>query len=410
MSKSDSIDTDLKQYIQTPAAIKERCSQIFELARNGGTNFILNLENLPKCAQFVADLTKERFPTLEIPPHSRWGHFNAGGNNRLSQLESQLASLSKIEQARSLLDLVIVSVLLDAGAGSTWQYTDPNHGTKIGRSEGLAIASLEMFKAGLFSETKSLQVTATGLDMLQLEDLAKAFQHSPENNLEGLEGRFDLLKKLSSAMKSDDRFEVAGARRPGAILDTVIKTAKDNSISAVMVFKKVLDLLRPIWPAHPNVFGEPLGDVWEHPSIKGKSDQDHLLPFHKLSLWLTFSLFHGFETAGYTIKEVDELPGLAEYRNGGLFVDSGVLTLKKTAGSGPFEPSHQLIIEWRALTVALLDLLAVEVRRLLGKSKNNFPLAAVLEGGTWAAGRKLAINKRPGGNPPIAVVNKGDVF
>jgi hypothetical protein len=410
MSKKHSMGAELKEYIQTPTAIKERCSQIFELARNGGTHFILNLENLTRCAQFVADLTKERFPTLQIPPHSRWGHFDAGGINRISLLKSELTTLSAIEQARCLLDLVIVSVLLDAGAGATWQYIDSAHGTKIGRSEGLAIASLEMFKAGLFSETRDPKVTATGLDMLRLEDLAKAFQHSSKNNLEGLQGRFDLLKKLSHTMKSDERFEVAGLRRPSAIFDSVIKTAKDNSISALIIFSNVLDLLRPIWPAHPNAFGEALGDVWEHPAIKGKADNDHLLPFHKLSLWLTFSLFHGFETAGYVIKDIDELPGLAEYRNGGLFVDSEVLILKEPAESGPFEPSHKLIIEWRALTVVLLDLLAVEVQKLLGKSKTEFPLAAVLEGGTWAAGRNLAAKKRPGGNPPIAVVNKGDVF
>jgi hypothetical protein len=34
----------------------------------------------------------------------------------------------------------------------------------------------------------------------------------------------------------------------------------------------------------------------------------------------------------------------------------------------------------------------------------------VLEGGTWAAGRKLAREKRPDASPPIAVASDGTVF
>jgi hypothetical protein len=75
----------------------------------------------------------------------------------------------------------------------------------------------------------------------------------------------------------------------------------------------------------------------------------------------------------------------------------------------PHAPSSELIIEWRALTVALLDELAPLVRNLLGKSEAEMPLACILEGGTWAAGRKLAAQKR-GGLPPVSIVSDGTVF
>ena len=48
--------------------------------------------------------------------------------------------------------------------------------------------------------------------------------------------------------------------------------------------------------------------------------------------------------------------------------------------------SSPLVVEWRALTVALLDRIAVEMRRLLGLNADELPLARVLEGGTWRAG------------------------
>jgi hypothetical protein len=50
------------------------------------------------------------------------------------------------------------------------------------------------------------------------------------------------------------------------------------------------------------------------------------------------------------------------------------------------------------------------VREALGKSAAEFPLAKVLEGGTWAAGRRMAAEKRPGGGPPLAIESDGTVF
>jgi hypothetical protein len=68
------------------------------------------------------------------------------------------------------------------------------------------------------------------------------------------------------------------------------------------------------------------------------------------------------------------------------------------------------VVEWRALTVALLDRLASCVRDVLGKSAVEFPLARVLEGGSWAAGREIAVERRSGGAPPLTIVSDGTLF
>ena len=105
------------------------------------------------------------------------------------------------------------------------------------------------------------------------------------------------------------------------------------------------------------------------------------------------------------------LTGLAEYRNGGLFVDTGVLVLRDPAEAGrPQVVDSPLVVGWRSLTVALLDKLAPMVRERLGVSAKDFPLARVLEGGSWAAGRRIAREKRADGGPPITVVSDGTVF
>jgi hypothetical protein len=112
-----------------------------------------------------------------------------------------------------------------------------------------------------------------------------------------------------------------------------------------------------------------------------------------------------------TITGLDELTGLPEYRNGGLFLDSGVLVLSDPqAATRVHEVASDLVIEWRALTVALLDLLAVEVRRKLGLSATELPLARVLEGGSWSAGRAIARELRQGGGPPLQIRSDGTVF
>jgi hypothetical protein len=136
-----------------------------------------------------------------------------------------------------------------------------------------------------------------------------------------------------------------------------------------------------------------------------------LVPFHKLSQWLSYSMFEPMQKLGLEIVGQGALTGLAEYRNGGLFLDTGVLSLRNPAGvATPQSPGSQMVVEWRALTVCLLDELAALVRTQLGRTASEMPLASILEGGTWAAGRRIAKQLRTDGSPPIAIASDGSVF
>ena len=136
-----------------------------------------------------------------------------------------------------------------------------------------------------------------------------------------------------------------------------------------------------------------------------------VVPLHKLSQWLTYSLLEPLTTVGISVTDIDGLTGLAEYRNGGLFIDMGVLTLDD---AGALARHHwvgaPLVVAWRALTVALLDRLAERVRLRLAVDGESFPLAKVLQGGTWAAGRALACERRSDGSPPLKVIADASVF
>jgi hypothetical protein len=155
--------------------------------------------------------------------------------------------------------------------------------------------------------------------------------------------------------------------------------------------------------------GYPVGDAGRHPAVRTGGATDQIVPFHKLSQWLTYSLLEPFESAGLTVERLDALTALPEYRNGGLLVDLGVVCLRRPI-EAPQEVSSELAVEWRALTVTLLDKLLAPVRQHLGLDA-TFALPHLLQGGTWSAGRKIARALRPPSGPsPIPLTTDGTVF
>jgi hypothetical protein len=195
------------------------------------------------------------------------------------------------------------------------------------------------------------------------------------------------------------------------LFDLIVATAKDQQIEATSILAALLTYLGPIWPGRISLDGIDLGDTWRHPALETSDETNGLVPFHKLSQWLSYSLIEPLEWAGYGVLNLDELTGLPEYRNGGLFLDTGVIALKNP-GDATYAHAvdSALVVEWRALTVALLDLVAEPIRQKLGLDANRFPLAKVLEGGTWATGRRLARERRGDGSPPLSVISDGTVF
>lgn len=386
-------------------AVRERSQYLLQRARAGESRwFTVHDGQMAAAADEVAAVTRERYPDLAIPFHSRWRHFEAGGIDRKPALNTLLPA-EPTERARAMIDLTVVSVLLDAGAGPDWHFREDT-GAVLSRSEGLGVASWHAFLGGLFSSDsdKPLQVDAAGLAALTTEQLAEAFQVAPTNQLVGLDGRVALLHRLGAALT--DTFSAES--RPGNLFDSL--TSSGQPVSAHDILVVLLSSLSGIWLSGNEIDGYPLGDCWRHDDIHGEGLTAGWVPFHKLSQWLTYSLLEPFQWAGIEVVGLDELTGLPEYRNGGLLLDTGVLRLRDARWSAQaWSPGHELIVEWRGLTVALLDELAPLVREQLGVDSTAMPLACVLEGGTWAAGRVTAQRLR-NGLPPLTIDSDGTVF
>ncbi|MGD9966127.1 MAG: DUF1688 family protein [Hyphomonadaceae bacterium] len=389
------------------AAVRARAEQALALAAEDKLeHWSLDLDALPACADFVARVVRKRYPDLDVPFHARWRHFVFGGRDLWREAADEAHWRDRDAKARACFDLAITSVLLDAGAGAAWRYHDPNSGLVAGRSEGLALASLRLFEWGGFSADPQdpLRADAEGLARIDTAALADAFQSQGGNAIEGIEGRARLLNRLAQRVDArPDLFAQNDAPRPGGLYDVLKARAAGGALPASAILELLLEALGPIWENRPVLDGIPLGDCWPHPQLG-------YVPLHKLSQWLVYSLIEPLEAAGVRVGDIDGLTGLAEYRNGGLFVDTGVLHLRDANGRS-FNVGDPSVVAWRSLTVALLDRIAPLVRDSLGVAAGQFPLARVLEGGTWAAGREIARQKRPnGGGPPILIHSDGTVF
>ena len=163
------------------------------------------------------------------------------------------------------------------------------HGNRLSRSEGLGVASFDMFKDGIFSSDAALphRVNSHGLKQLQLSKLVKGFQiDDAENPMVGLEGRFKLLRRLAKALDSHPEFFGAECPRPGNLVDYVLKHKKESSVSIKVLWKAVIEGFEAVWPEH--LSGIRRGDVWCFSPLKeiGVTASD-MVPFHKLSQWLT---------------------------------------------------------------------------------------------------------------------------
>ncbi len=407
-------ETTGAEYISSARAVRDRAQQLLQMNRDGRGEFIVHSDRVGAVAKFVVRVIREKYEDLNIPYHSRFNHFRVGGVDREKILDKKIAALPRDERARIKIDLAVTSVLLDAGAGDDWTYTENGH--LYSRSEGLAVASYNMFSSGTFSSAREnpLIADASGLMQMTEEHIRNGFQVSVSNPLLGAAGRAELLHRLGKAIEPASKY-FAGAEyhRPGYLLDYFLKLAPDRKLEASEVLKAVLHGFGPIWPGRLTVEDAELGrvnlgDTWRHSGL-GSSLFDSLVPFHKLSQWMTYSLLTPLEEAGFTIVNLDELTGLAEYRNGGLMIDSGLIEPREDYRGLSLHLDSKVIVEWRALTVALLDEIAVHVRQLLDLTAEQLPLAKILEGGTWWAGRKLAFDKR-GGRPPFDIISDGTVF
>ena len=178
---------------------------------------------------------------------------------------------------------------------------------------------------------------------MTVEKIAAAMQVSEANPMVGIDGRTELLRALAGALRDSPQFFGADAR-PGNIVGTcarcdtaklsydVLMTRSDfldaqsrsdgqsKVVPAAALWGALLDGLNSIWPSRLSLGGISLGDVWPCPSLGRASsggEGSDLVPFHKLTGWLSYSLIEVVnKVLGWRVQGIEDMTGLPEYRNG----------------------------------------------------------------------------------------------
>lgn len=207
----------------------------------------------------------------------------------------------------------------------------------------------------------------------------------------------------------------------------LVKGSIGDALDFKILWSLLQGLLIPTWPkGRTTIAGITIGNAWPLSALATTSDKKMLSvqPFHKLTQWLAYLSPSSIKRLLHkNWLNMDPFTGLSEYRNGGLFVDMGVLTLESDVlargfeGSGKHLPQYDaigdVIVEWRAMTVVLLDMVAKIVNKKLlqklGEDTRPLTLAQILEAGLWKAGRELAAQYRTDDNAcsPILMFNDG---
>ena len=329
----------------------------------------------------------------------------------MSEFLEKMESFSLHQKTKTKLDFIGISILLEGFSGLRWRYREEKK--DYSRWEGQLIACFRMFLEGLFSsdKNKTLRVDAAKLLSLSLEDLENGLQSGDNNPLIGLEQRLQTLVQLGGILKKNPTLFGSENPRFGNILHFFLEQASchNNSLSCQEIFQTLQKCLRGLWPGAVEMAGVNLGDTWIYPPFG--TGKEALIPFHRHSQWLCFSFLEPLVENGLFMTNSKELTGLADFRNGGMMLDSGLLEFKDPHLKQKIHHIDDgVIVEWRALTLVLLDELAPLVAEKLGKSPLEFPLAKVLEGGIWWAAKILAQKLREDASPPLKIAHNGFLF
>jgi len=408
-----SVQWDNKELIKTLKKIettRERANAIYEMGlKNELHHFQINLDKLPYTVKYVINTIEKNYPDLKIPQHSRIRHFEKFDPNFIDNFNNSFKCSAR-EKIKKLIDLTVISVLTDAGAGASWKYIKDNK--VYTRSEGLAFASFDMFMSGIFSSDEACphRINSKGIQKMTLEDFKKGFQISEDNQLFGIENRYKSIQRLGGCLNDFPEYFGYEIRRAGNLLDYIEENFQ-NEISIDQFWEILCNTFGMIWSTNQKTIGC-RGDVFVYSPLKKEQQVgSDLIPFHKLLHWLMYSLIEPLETHGIKFTNKEIMIALAEYRNCGLLVDSGLITLKDPTY---YEKVHnvgsQLVVELRCLTLIFIDKIKDEINKYYENDGIKLTMSQVLQGGTWASGRLIATEKRNTSEPPIKIRSDGTIF
>jgi hypothetical protein len=393
--------------LRSPATVRERCRRIAAAVEAGDSaHFTVDRRHLQDIAARVARVTRARHAQPPVPPASVWRRLEAGGQDRAALLEQRLGGRTSVGAVRSRVDLAVMAALVSACAVPQCRHVERGTEVVLHGSEAAAVACFHAFLDGSFSSDAGdrCRVDAKALLRLDAAALTRVLRPGPDDAWPAPERAAALLHRLGAALRDQPAVFTAEGL-PGHLFDTLTHhrhvhhlphanrhhlppATYAHHVSLPHVVEWLLDVLNGALPA----------DVGTH----RHAGDDGRVPFLATAQWLALSLVEPLATAGVQANHGDALTALAGPRHGGLLLDGGVLLPRDDGyASRSYAAGDEWVVEWRALTVALMDDLLPLVRAQLGDDE-AFGLPQLMEG-TRAAGREIAAEARADCGPPVRV-------
>ncbi|WP_068083400.1 DUF1688 family protein [Polycladidibacter stylochi] len=374
-------------YLLTPAAVRAQSQKLFELAcQNTLSHSRLEKEKLAPLADKLIQLMQEKAQDGAIGPLTCWRDFECGALDRWGLIAGGRGFEAPEEMAYAAIDLAVVTSLFATEPNQHWQYDAPLSGETLQGREAMANAVLNMFTSGAFSAKAEdpLRVDAEILMALQDEEVTQSLQLTSRNALEGFKERTRRLRALGEALAMrGDLFEQGGDIRPGFLFHHLQEIAQEAPLTAA----KLLDLLQegisPVWKNAPTMDGVNLGDTAKHSMLGKEGDPAQLVPLHCQMQWMTNSIIEALMWIGFEVQNWNTLTACTNLRCVETFLQAGVLTQSlNDCEATPLAFDDESLVELRALSIILVEELAVIICQKLELTREQLPLpciASVLE-------------------------------
>lgn len=398
-------DAAAVEHLHRLEVIRERAWMLLAAAERGASDhFVPSPEAVGTVAFAMAEAIRARPAAAETPAEPErpalanlWQALRSGAPAALDTLGEAHAGGDPLARAKSGADLAVLhrvlapgglgaesAVLADlVGSFAAGAWTAGSRGSAVLDAPGIGrvlagdgSVALPETVAELLADTDRRQ---------RLAQLAHGLEQQPE--LFGIEGRFgELVARLvSGPSPAADPAAPAGAAAAGLHVQRVVDS--------------LAPLIDPVVASTVRIGGRLAGDVWRHPLAWAEDRSRELVPFHTLLLALTLDLVEPLQEAGRPLVDLDQLPIPATRALAGDVLRLGLVRSRHAAvGRLRHPPGSDIVVELRALAVALADRLVDRLRAELDRNVRDLPVVRLI--GPLAA---TAEKWREGPGPGIAI-------
>ena len=356
---TSSTDTERKlpplTMLRLPAAVRDRCWMLLAGVELGKSPlYELNGPGLTAVTVAVADLVRRKHANLVPPLDTCWLTLRRQAPDDLEKLADALQAADAVERARSGFDLALLDTTVSPSGGS-----------------GSVTELMRAYAEGSFSADpdKPLRLDPKGLN--QWLDSAPGW-------IDEVPCAVTRLKRLAGCLNGD---EGTGEALPfRGLLNRLIARANNGTLSALQLLDSVHPLALCLHSEGAKLGGTSLGDVWRHPAIRTGDKTRELLPFHAFAQRLSLSFVEPLAEAGITVTELGQLTAPATHQICSDFLTLGVIRCRHTAiGRLAHPTSSDIVVELRALSVALADRLADHLCAELRITTTDLPVVRILD-------------------------------